>query len=70
MFSSFHIISFSKSHVRSLQLLSYTLEISLSIMELQRPEVFIMHKFQLHMSTLMLLPGICARSLFHCLDPI
>ena len=40
-----------------LQLISFTLEIGLSIMELQCPEFLIMRTFQLHTSTLMLLPG-------------
>ena len=35
----------SKRHLCPLQLLSYTLEISLSIMELQWPEFLIMHSF-------------------------
>ena len=34
IFSSFQIISYSKKHLCPLQLLSYALEISLSIMEL------------------------------------
>ena len=40
-----------------LQLLSYALEIGLSIMELLWPEYLIMRTFQLHASALMLLPG-------------
>ena len=56
IFSSFQIISYSKRHLYPLQLLSYALEISLSIMELQWPEFLIIH-FKLRASTLMLLPG-------------
>ena len=40
IFSSFQIISYSKSHLCPLQILSYALEISLYIMELQWPEFF------------------------------
>ena len=69
IFSSFQIIFFSKRHLCALQLLSYALDISLSIMELQGPECLITRTFLLHAWTLMLLPGICARSL-RCLDPI
>ena len=43
---------------------SFLLEISLSIMELQGPEILITRTFLLRAWTLMLLPGICARSLF------
>ena len=40
-----------------LQLLSYTLEISMSIMELQGPEFLIARTSLLHAWSLMLLPG-------------
>ena len=52
-------ISYSKRHLIlcPLQLLSYALEISLPIMELQGPEFFITRTFILHAWTLMLLPG-------------
>ena len=45
IFSSFQIISLSKRHLCPLQLLSYALKISLSIMELQGPEFLIMRTF-------------------------
>ena len=64
IFSSFQIIVFSKRHLCPLQLLSYALEISLSIMELQWPGFLITHTFLLHASTLKFHTGICARSLF------
>ena len=41
----FQIISVSKRHLCPLQLLSYTLEIGLSIMELQWPEILITRTF-------------------------
>ena len=41
IFSSFQIISSSKRHLCPLQLVSYALEMSLSIMELQGPEFLI-----------------------------
>ena len=69
IFSSFQIISFSKRHLCPLQLLSYALEISLSIMELQGPEFLITRTFLLHAWTLILLHGICARSLFAASTP-
>ena len=47
IFSSFQITACSKRHLCPLQLLSYALEISLSIMELQGPEFFITHTFLL-----------------------
>ena len=53
----FLIISYSKRHLCPLQFLSYALEISLSIMELQGPEFLIARTFLLHVWTLMLLPG-------------
>ena len=43
IFSSFQIISYSKGHLCPLQILSYALEIRLSIMEIQWPEFLIMH---------------------------
>ena len=48
---------------------SYSLEISLSIMELQGPEFLITRAFLLRAWTLMLLPGICAKSLFAAMIP-
>ena len=51
-----HIISYSKRHLYPLQLLSYALEISLPIMDLQWPEFLITRTFQLQASNLMLLP--------------
>ena len=57
IFSSFQNISYSERHLCPLQLLSYTLEISLSIMGLQGPEFLITRTYLFHMWTLMLLPG-------------
>ena len=55
--SSFQIISYSKRQLCPLQLLSYALEISLSIMELQGPQFFYYTYIFLARVTLMLLPG-------------
>ena len=68
-FSSFQIIRHSKRYLGPLQLISYALEIGLSIIKLQWPEFLIMHTFQLHASNLMFLPEIyiffvCVMSLF------
>ena len=56
IFSSFQIISYSKRYLCPLQLLSYALEISLSIMKLQDPKFLITRAFLLH-ARLMLNPG-------------
>ena len=45
IFSSFQVISYSKRHLCPLQLLSYALKISLSIMGLQGPEFLITRTF-------------------------
>ena len=57
IFSSFQVISYSKRHLCPLQLLSYALEISLSIMGLQGPEFQLRVHFLWHVWTLMLLLG-------------
>ena len=44
-FQVFKIISYSNRNLCPLQILSYALEISLSIMELQWPECLIRHTF-------------------------
>ena len=44
-------------HTGSSKLLSYALEIGLSIMDLQCPEFLIMHMFELHASNWVLLSG-------------
>ena len=51
-FSSFQIIWNSKRYLGPLQLISYALEIGLSIIKLQWPAFVIMRIFQLHASTL------------------
>ena len=59
-FSSFQIFDI-------LLLISYALEIGLSIVKLLWPEFFVVRTFQLHASTLMISPGILSyrgRSLF------